>query len=74
MRPIMRDVLTLILGPLMERNLRKSLEMGGGDFMILVDRPLALAILVLACVAILVPLLRSSAPALMRIRDGDSTV
>ncbi len=72
--PLAPLVLTLILGPLMERNLRKSLEMGGGDFMILVDRPLALAILVLACVAILVPLLRSSAPALMRIRDGDSTV
>ncbi len=56
--PLAPLVLTLILGPLMERNLRKSLEMGGGDLMILFDRPLSLVVLVIAGAVALLPLLR----------------
>lgn len=41
-------VLTLILGPLMERGLRQSLEMSGGDFSIFVTRPISLTLLVVA--------------------------
>ncbi|GHU08308.1 hypothetical protein FACS1894158_17490 [Betaproteobacteria bacterium] len=46
-------VLTLILGPLMERSLRQSLEMSGGSFDILFERPIALTLLVLATVVLL---------------------
>ena len=46
--PLVPLTLTLILGPLMEGGLRRSLEMSQGDFMILVERPLSLACLVLA--------------------------
>lgn len=46
-------ILTLILGPLLERALRQSLEMSGGDFMIFLSRPLSLTLLILAVVVLL---------------------
>ena len=39
--PIAPAILGLILGPIMEKSLRTSLEMSGGDFSIFFDRPLA---------------------------------
>jgi len=46
--PTVPLVLTLILGPLMEKGLRKSLEMSAGDPGIFLDRPVAAALLVIA--------------------------
>ena len=46
-------VLTFVLGPLMERSLRQSLEMSQGAFSILFTRPLSLALLVLAAGVVL---------------------
>jgi putative tricarboxylic transport membrane protein len=46
--PLAPMVLTLVLTPMMERTLRQSLEMSGGDAGIFVERPLALCLLVLA--------------------------
>lgn len=46
-------VLTFVLGPLMERSLRQSLEMSQGDFSILVSRPLSAGLLVLAALVII---------------------
>ncbi|MCC7486992.1 MAG: tripartite tricarboxylate transporter permease [Burkholderiales bacterium] len=46
--PAVPLVLTLILGPLMEKGLRKSLEMSAGDPSIFLSRPLAAALLVAA--------------------------
>jgi putative tricarboxylic transport membrane protein len=46
-------VLTLVLGPLMERSLRQSLEMSEGDFSIFFTRPISLMLLVVT-VAMLV--------------------
>jgi putative tricarboxylic transport membrane protein len=51
-------VLTLVLGPLMERGLRQSLEMSGGDFSIFLERPLSLTLLVLAVIFLLLSSLR----------------
>jgi len=48
--PAVPLVLTLILGPLMEKGLRKSLEMSGGDPGIFFERPVAGTLLVLAAV------------------------
>ena len=47
-------VLGLILGPALERSLRTSLEMSGGDFSILFTRPLCLGLLIASVVILLV--------------------
>lgn len=46
--PLVPMTLTLILGPLMEGGLRRSLEMSQGDFWIFVERPISAGCLVLA--------------------------
>jgi putative tricarboxylic transport membrane protein len=46
--PTVPLVLTLILGPLMEKGLRKSLEMSAGDPGIFIDRPVAAVLLTIA--------------------------
>jgi putative tricarboxylic transport membrane protein len=51
--PLAPAVLALILGPFMEKSLRTSLEISGGDFSIFVTRPLC-AGLIFASAAILV--------------------
>jgi putative tricarboxylic transport membrane protein len=56
--PLAPMVLTLVLTPMMERTLRQSLEMSGGDAGIFVERPLALSLLILAGAVILLSSLR----------------
>lgn len=50
--PLAPLVLTFVLGPLMERGLRQSLEMSQGDITILFTRPLSAALLVIALIVI----------------------
>jgi putative tricarboxylic transport membrane protein len=50
--PMAPIVLTLILGPVMERALRRSMEMSQGDISILFSSPLALILLILSAVVI----------------------
>jgi putative tricarboxylic transport membrane protein len=57
--PVAPLVLTLVLTPLMERALRQSLEMSGGEFGIFAERPLALGLIMLAAAAIGLSSLRS---------------
>lgn len=56
--PLAPVVLTLILGPLMERSLRQSLEMSQGDFRIFLESPIALILLILAAFFLLAPTLK----------------
>ncbi len=56
--PVVPAVLTLILGPLMERSLRVSLDMSQGDFSIFFTRPISAALLALAALVLLSPLLK----------------
>jgi len=56
--PLAPAVLALILGPFMERSLRTSLEISGGDFSIFVTRPLSLALLVVAALVLVTATLR----------------
>ncbi|MGE5619489.1 MAG: tripartite tricarboxylate transporter permease [Sphingomonadaceae bacterium] len=56
--PLAPAVLTLILGPMMERSLRQSLDMSQGDFSIFYTRPLTIALLAIALLIVLSPLLR----------------
>lgn len=45
-------VLGFILGPLMEQNLRRSLQLSRGDPMIFLDRPISLSLLIMAVLVI----------------------
>lgn len=56
--PMAPVVLTLILGPLMERSLRQSLEMSQGDFGIFLESPIALVLLILSAFFLLAPTLK----------------
>ena len=51
-------ILTVILGPLMERALRQSLEMSRGDFTIFFTRPISAALLGLAAVFVATSLMK----------------
>jgi putative tricarboxylic transport membrane protein len=56
--PMAPAVLALILGPMLERALRTSLEMSNGDLGIFVERPAALGLLVLTAIIIISSTLR----------------
>jgi putative tricarboxylic transport membrane protein len=56
--PLAPTVLALILGPMMERALRTSLEMSAGDITILFTRPISAFLLVVAAVVLLSPAVR----------------
>jgi putative tricarboxylic transport membrane protein len=56
--PVAPAVLGLILGPFMEKSLRTSLEMSGGDFSIFVTRPLCLGLLIFAALILVSSALR----------------
>jgi len=51
----------LILGPILEENLRRSLIISDGSWLVFVERPIALTMLLLSIGALVYPLLRGSA-------------
>ena len=56
--PLAPTVLALILGPMMERNLRTALEMSAGDLSILFTRPISAVLLIIAAIVLLTPAVR----------------
>ena len=56
--PLAPMILTIILGPLMERALRQSLEMSRGDFTIFFTRPISAVLLGLAAVFVVTSLMK----------------
>jgi putative tricarboxylic transport membrane protein len=56
--PLAPIVLTVILGPLMERALRQSLEMSRGDFTIFFTRPISVVLLAIAGVFVVTSLMK----------------
>jgi putative tricarboxylic transport membrane protein len=62
--PIAPLVLGLILGPFIEKSLRTSLEMSGGDFSIFFTRPLCLGLLLIAAAVLAASMLRLPPPQL----------
>jgi putative tricarboxylic transport membrane protein len=48
--PLAPAILTLILGPMMERSLRESLSMSLGDYSIFFTRPISLVLLVITAI------------------------
>ena len=55
--PIAPVILGVILGPLLELQLRRTLIVSDGDWTAFVDRPFAAVVLVPAILALVVPLL-----------------
>ena len=62
--PLAPLALTFILGPMMERALRQSLEMSGGDMSVFYTRPLTATLLVIAAIILVV----STVPAFSRVK------
>jgi len=56
--PLAPTVLALILGPMMERALRTSLEMSAGDLSIFVTRPIPAVLLIIAAIVLITPGIR----------------
>ncbi len=67
--PLAPAVLALVLGPFMEKSLRTSLEMSGGDFGIFLTRPISATLLVGAALIIVVSTLRIAALKSMKAAD-----
>ncbi|MDR4534572.1 tripartite tricarboxylate transporter permease [Glutamicibacter sp. PS] len=70
--PLAPMVLTLVLGPLMERSLRESLDISHGSFIIFAERPITMVLLVLALLIIVSPLLKLRKPAALAVDDPES--
>jgi putative tricarboxylic transport membrane protein len=60
--PLAPLVLTLVLGPLMERSLRESLELSQGDPTVFITRPISAVLLVIAGLIVLSPLFKLRKP------------
>ena len=60
----------LILGPILEENLRRSLIVSDGSWMVFVERPIALAMLLLSLAAVLYPVFAALRP---RRAEADTT-
>ena len=69
--PIAPAILALILGPMMERSLRTTLEMSGGSFAIFLDRPVALGLLTVPVIVLGALLLRPGTFSKLRVSDVD---
>ncbi|MGG0655945.1 tripartite tricarboxylate transporter permease [Rummeliibacillus pycnus] len=55
--PVAPLVLALVLGPMIENNMRRALTISNGDFSIFISKPLSLVFLIAAAAWILIPLL-----------------
>jgi putative tricarboxylic transport membrane protein len=54
--PLAPLILGLILGDLMEENMRRALQISGGDWMTFLERPISLVLLLIAAASVLWPL------------------
>jgi putative tricarboxylic transport membrane protein len=54
--PAVPLILGLVLGPLLERNIRRTLIQSQGDLMVFIERPIALALFIATVVVLLIPL------------------
>jgi putative tricarboxylic transport membrane protein len=55
--PLAPLVLGLVLGPMIENNLRRALTLSNGDFMIFLQKPISLSFLIISLLWIFIPLL-----------------
>lgn len=69
--PLAPAILALVLGPMMEKSLRTTLEISAGDFSIFLERPLALGLLLAAAAALALGALKLRAAAPLRAAEDD---
>jgi putative tricarboxylic transport membrane protein len=69
--PIAPAILALILGPMMEKSLRTTLEISGGSFAIFLDRPVALTLLAVPVIVIGFLIFKPRSLAPLRATDVD---
>ena len=55
--PVAPLVLSLVLGPMIENNMRRALTISNGDFMIFLREPLSLAFLIIAVLWMIIPVI-----------------
>jgi putative tricarboxylic transport membrane protein len=55
--PLAPLVLGLVLGPMIENNMRRALTASNGDFMIFIEKPISLVFLLMAAAWIFIPVL-----------------
>lgn len=60
--PLAPVVLGLVLGPLMEKNLRRAMALSGGDVRVLFDSPIAVTLWILAAASLIAPIALRWAP------------
>ncbi len=71
--PLAPAVLTLILGPLMEKSFRRAMEMSQGDFHIFAESPIAMVLLTLALLVLIAPMVKFLPVARARSFGGGDT-
>ena len=69
--PLAPAILAMILGPMMEKSLRTTLEISGGSFMIFLDRPVALGLLAVPLIVFAFLILRPKALSQLRQAEAD---
>ena len=70
--PLAPLVLTLVLGPLMERSLRESLELSQGDPTVFLTRPISAVLMVIAGLIVLSPLFKLRKPSALLEDDPET--
>lgn len=60
--PVAPVILALVLGPLMEVNLRRALSLANGDWSVLVGSPLAIGLWVMVALSLVLPLITRRTP------------
>lgn len=70
--PLAPLVLTLVLGPLMERSLRESLDISRGDMGIFLERPVTVVLLLIGLLIVCSPLLKLRKPAALTADDPET--
>ncbi len=71
--PLAPAILTLILGPMMERSLRESLSISQGDYSVFVTRPISLFFLIITAI-ILITSARQALPSIVREESKEAQV
>jgi len=54
--PLAPVILGLVLGPIMEKSLRRAMALSGGEWNVLFDSPIAIALWVMAILSLIAPL------------------
>jgi putative tricarboxylic transport membrane protein len=60
-------ILALILGSIMEESMRRALQISGGDWMVFIDKPISMWLLIIAALSLLLPLVK---PMMRKLRTG----